>query len=238
MSEELCQESKKIQTEIAEEFLLKVKEKLHEILQEKECKILDIGSGDGKTLSQVLLEKSDLKISRIIGTDKDEELIKSANENFGSEIVVFHVFDAKEEIPEAVAASGPFDLITSFSSLHQVKNLEKVVENVNALLSSDGVFYFVMPTVSNIDESIAEIAEHFLDNKEKIIEGVAALAKDEKFSEELQKLLSDNGLSVEIYENASIEKELGREELRGKKNLKHFMRIFLKIMVIWYFFNF
>jgi 2-polyprenyl-3-methyl-5-hydroxy-6-metoxy-1,4-benzoquinol methylase len=229
MSEEVCQESKKMQAEIAEEFFLKVKEKLHEVLEEKECKILDIGSGDGKILSQVLLKKSDLKISRFIGTDKDEELIKSSNENFGSEIVAFHVFDAEEEIPEAIAAAGPFDLITSFSSLHQVKNLEKVIENVNALLSSDGVFYFVMPTVVSISESIAEIAENFQDHKEKIIEGVAALVKDEKFSEELQKMLNDNGLTVEIYESVSIEKE--KKELRGKKlkniqDIFNFLRIF------------
>lgn len=210
-------ENNKFQIHQAEEFLSKTKEKLQEIFQDKECKTLDIGTGDGKALVEVFMEQSGLELSKVVGTDKNERMIIFASENYGNEKVCFEVFDVEDEIPEGVAAKGPYDLVTSFSCFHFVQNLEKAFENIKSLLNTDGAFFFVFPYLGNIKENFEEIVESFPDHKEKILEGFSVIFKNETFNEDFSNLLGDSGFSLDLYECCSIEREWKREHFVGKK---------------------
>lgn len=107
--------------------------------ENRKISLIDIGSGCGSVLSEVILEKSNLNFSKIIGTDVSEQMNKYANEKYASDLMSFCYINAEDDLPKNLKGQQ-FDMITSFYCLHRVKNLRKALENVHSLLKENGVF--------------------------------------------------------------------------------------------------
>lgn len=84
--------------------------------------ILDIGCGDGQVTIEILLPNLPRNCSRIIGTDKSENMVNFAKRSYSSiSRTQFVTFDISEEIlPEQFQQR--FDHIFSFYCLHWVQN--------------------------------------------------------------------------------------------------------------------
>lgn len=102
-------------------------------------KIIDIGSGCGRVLSKVLVPKSGLNFSKVIGIDISAEMIKFSNQMYGSETHSFYFMDAGGKIPE-VLKNVQFDMATAIYSLMWIKNIKEAFMNVNELLRPGGYF--------------------------------------------------------------------------------------------------
>ncbi|KAL7024898.1 hypothetical protein ACKWTF_013240 [Chironomus riparius] len=104
-------------------------DKLRKEFDGKEIAVLDIGSGCGKILKEIIVDKSGLKFSKVVGVDVSEEMVKFSNEKYGSDLISFQVMDAGSEIPENFK-NQKFDLVTSFLCLHWIKDFDLAFQNI------------------------------------------------------------------------------------------------------------
>ncbi|CAG9806921.1 unnamed protein product [Chironomus riparius] len=134
-------------------------EKLRNAFGGKEIDVLDIGSGCGTVLKEVIVDNSGLKFSKIIGVDISEEMVKFSNEKYGSDLISFQVMDAGKEIPENLK-NQKFDLITSFFVFHWISDFDLAFKNVQNLLKPNGVFCCVLVQIQK------ETIENFLQSND------------------------------------------------------------------------
>ena len=102
-------------------------------------KLIDIGSGCGKVLSNVIVPRSGLNFSKIIGVDISLEMVKHSNYNYGNELQSFQFMDCEGDIPLNLRDTQ-FDIVISTYSLHWMKDLRKALTNLNKLLKHGGYF--------------------------------------------------------------------------------------------------
>lgn len=82
---------------------------------------IDIGCGDGKVLKEIFIEKCGLNFSEVVGTDKSSDMVKFAQNKYGSDKINFRVLDiTSSNIDENF---GTFDIATSYFVFHWVKDL-------------------------------------------------------------------------------------------------------------------
>ena len=136
---ELYTQNNQLQQSGVEKFFDFYGEKLRNQFNGKEVDLLDIGSGCGRVLNEVIFGKSGLKFSKIIGIDVSEEMVKFSNEKYGSDLMSFQVMDAEGEVPETLE-NQQFDIVTSFYCLPYCKDLNAAFQNVQKFLKSNGIF--------------------------------------------------------------------------------------------------
>lgn len=145
-----------------------------------------VNIGDEK-LHQLFIEKSDLKTSQIISNLQDRTAIES---------------------------EAPFDIATSFAT--QFDDLKTAIENVNSLLRPNGVFCFsIVIHNRSLNDLCNELNEKYPAYKDKIDNCLNALGDGEKLCEELPKILSECGFSIDYSESMAIS---NGDDLKGNFN--------------------
>lgn len=118
-------------------------------------RVLDIGCGDGKITAQIA-EK--LPNGIVIGIDKSPSMIALANACFPKNQYSNLTFEVKDAAQLDFA--DLFDLITSFSCLHWVKDQAAVLKQIGRLLKPDGqaiiLTYTRGPTFWDPIEAVAD----------------------------------------------------------------------------------
>lgn len=135
----LYTENNSEQMEGAEKFFNLFGERIVNEFGNKKISLIDIGSGCGKVLNEVIIKKSGLSISNAIGVDKSNEMIKLSNQNYGNSSTSFCFMDAEEDIPNTLK-NKKIDMVTSIYCHHWVKDLEKGFKIIYNLLDDEGLF--------------------------------------------------------------------------------------------------
>jgi len=103
---------------------------------QKDFEVLDLGCGEGYGTD--LLSQS---VNSIIGIDVDPEVVKYAQEKYGSQNCRFEVYDgAMIRYQEK-----KFDVITSFQVIEHVKDDHLFIEEIHRLLKPGGWFIMTTP---------------------------------------------------------------------------------------------
>lgn len=120
---------------------LKVMEMFQDQLQETfgthQVSLIDIGTGCGTTLSDIL-GKTNLNISKVVGVDVSTEMNEFARKNNKNEAVSFEVWSFNDEAPEKYKMQ--FHLCTSFFALMFAIDMRKTFESVAKFLKPSGIF--------------------------------------------------------------------------------------------------
>lgn len=89
-------------------------------------KLLDIGTGSGDVLENLLMPVLGKNFDKIIGSDMSKEMIQYANEKYGPKTnnLEFKELDLGTDIFATGSEWKPesFDVLTSFYSLHWIEN--------------------------------------------------------------------------------------------------------------------
>ena len=97
--------------------------------------LIDVGSGTGN-LTKELEQYVDCE--KIIGLDNSQAMNKYAQDNYGSENIVFTYGDICEPLEQLVLhlnkPAGSCDVVTSIYCLHWVSNQKSAIENISSLL--------------------------------------------------------------------------------------------------------
>lgn len=126
------------------DFALVALEKVKSLFLEKAqsgnlLRSIDIGCGDGKVLKEIFIEKCGLNFSEVVGTDKSSDMVKFAQNKYGSDKINFRVLDiTSSNIDENF---GTFDIATSYFVFHWVKDLPQALKNMHKLLKPGGIFH-------------------------------------------------------------------------------------------------
>lgn len=177
---------KKIHMNIVEDFIEKTKNLLQEKLVDG-CIAIDVGTTN-LALSELFMEKSGLKLSKII---VKEEAATGGNLRHA-------IFDIESSLPDELKSEAPFDLATSFA-VH-FGDLKTALLNVNSLLRPNGVFCLSIAIHNCLSDLCDELAEKHSTYKDKIINCLKSLGGNEKLSEELPKMLSECEFTVDYFE--------------------------------------
>ncbi|KAL7024929.1 hypothetical protein ACKWTF_013255 [Chironomus riparius] len=159
---ELYNQNNQPQQSGVQKYLTFYGEKLRTQFNGKEVDLLDIGSGCGRVLSEIIIVKSGLKFSKIIGIDVSEEMVKFSNTKYGSDLISFHVMDAEGEVPE-ILKNQQFDIVTSFYCLPYCKNLNAAIQNIQKFLKPNGLFCCIfsqLPKSINENELVSSNDKH------------------------------------------------------------------------------
>ncbi|KAL7024915.1 hypothetical protein ACKWTF_013248 [Chironomus riparius] len=178
-----------------EEFIKVNDDKLKNAFDGKEIAVLDIGSGCGTILSEVIVGNSGLKFSKVIGIDISEEMVKFSNEKYGSDLISFHVMDAAKEIPE-IFKNLKFDLITSFFCMQWINNFDIAFQNVQNFLNPNGIFccvfmQFTKAVIKELMESKDDYVKQLID-----YDNLQNFRLLDDPTEVIKKLLNDNGMEI------------------------------------------
>lgn len=89
--------------------------------------LLDIGTGSGDVLADVVVPKLHENCTEVIGVDISPEMVKHANENYREKSLKFFEFDIQSKFLSGESINGPLkaesaDFITSFYCLHWIQN--------------------------------------------------------------------------------------------------------------------
>lgn len=182
------------QKAISEKFFNNHGDKLRKEFDDKEIEVLDIGSGCGQIFNEVFVPKSGLKLSKVIGVDMSEEMVKFANENYGSDSMSFFVMDASKEVPENLK-KFKFDLVTSFFCMHWITDLDKAFQNVHNFLKPNGIFCCIFTQVpkAQFQGLIESDNESFKNVFANIFPNFQLLSDP---CEVIKKHLNDNGMEI------------------------------------------
>jgi ubiquinone/menaquinone biosynthesis C-methylase UbiE len=100
----------------------------------KNKKILDLGSGFGDHASRYVWKGA----KEVIGLEISKELVKLANER-NIKRAQFIVTNLNKKIP---FKNNSFDIVTSSMTIHYIKNLEYLFQEVRRILKKNGIFVF------------------------------------------------------------------------------------------------
>lgn len=115
-------------------------------------KVLDIGSGDGKITARIAE-----KASHVVGIDKSESMVAKAKQAFkDTKNLELYVQDASDERFYS-EHQNQFDLITSFATLHWVKDQQSVLNGIYKSLNDSGKVY--IKTASKGGDPIQDLAD-------------------------------------------------------------------------------
>lgn len=112
----------------------------HLITWKKE--MLDVGCAEGSNLMKAIVPWIPNKDISITGIDISEEMIKQANEAYGTKNVQFFNFGIDDpHLPKKIKKK--FDTIISFHTLHYVNDQETTFKNMFDLLKPNGELFIV-----------------------------------------------------------------------------------------------
>jgi ubiquinone/menaquinone biosynthesis C-methylase UbiE len=104
--------------------------------------LLDVGTGDGHVLNNIILKDSQLNFSKVVGTDKCTNMVNHAIEKYNRKGVSFCVMDVQDRVPRLLQ-SKQFDIVTSFYCLHWITDLKRAFNIINSILKPNGLFLCV-----------------------------------------------------------------------------------------------
>lgn len=112
-------------------------DKYSTLIQWNKCpKVLDIGSGDGKTTMKVLEPRLPRNYVKLVGSDKQARMVNYARQQCKNNRIKFVQFNVVGEklLPEK------YDHIFSFFTLHRIHDYSKAFSNIYKLLNPGGNF--------------------------------------------------------------------------------------------------
>lgn len=127
------------QTAGIESFFNKYGDFLKEKFGNEKVKLIDIGSGCGKILSNIIVPRSGLNFSQVVGVDVTKEMVDYSTNHFANKLQTFQLMDGEGEIPSNLREMN-FDIVMSTYSLHWMKDIQKLLMNVRDLLKPGGYF--------------------------------------------------------------------------------------------------
>ncbi len=133
-------------------------------------RVLDLGTGDGRLLKMLRMDRPDLKG---VGLDISPAMLKAAQDNFvGDKSVKIIEHDLNE--PLLRSEFGTFDIVITSLTLHHLTHERKrsIYEEAFYLLERGGVFC----NLEHVDSPTVRLHEHFLDS---IGNKIATFARDE-----------------------------------------------------------
>ena len=109
-------------------------------LKNKKNKILDLGSGTGDIILE-LIKKNKIVNSQnlIILSDPNIKMIKESFKKFNNAKNIYNVANYGEELP---FKSNQFDLVTMSFSLRNTYNLKKTIKEISRVLKKNSQFFF------------------------------------------------------------------------------------------------
>uniref|UniRef100_A0A146L2U7 Putative methyltransferase 235L n=1 Tax=Lygus hesperus TaxID=30085 RepID=A0A146L2U7_LYGHE len=116
---------------------LVLQDMIHRLQWNQEEHILDVGCGPGDITTSVLSNYLPDDVT-IVGCDISENMIKYAQDTFGSKRFNFKQLDVGNSNIWMNWEEESFDKIFSFYCLHWVKDLKQAAENMNTLLKKGG----------------------------------------------------------------------------------------------------
>lgn len=157
-------------------------------------KLLDIGCGDG-WLTHMIASR----VTSVLGIDRDENMIKGAQKEFGSKDNLTFKLLAAEQLGEFEEAS--FDHVTTFFCFQYVLDKQKAFKDIFRALKSGGRFLGVFSTKKA--DGAMNIVWQELFNKYKSLFSSQALQKHEEFIKQFDytiddydKILAEAGFSM------------------------------------------
>lgn len=110
--------SNQFQASSAFVYINKVKDLLREKYGKKKCKLLDIGTGDGRILSEVFVKTSGLIFEKIVGVDINNEMLNVAKKTYENDLTTFEILDIQDEekCEEFLKIHNQFDIATAYVS--------------------------------------------------------------------------------------------------------------------------
>ncbi len=122
-------------------------ENLKKILDtEKKKTFLDIGTGAGNFIQ--IIKSMYSEYDHIIGIDTFERAIDAANKNNDDEKITFEVMDAYEmSYPDEA-----FDVVTLSNSLHHLKDIPSLFQEMGRVLKKDGFIIINEMMADNLDK--------------------------------------------------------------------------------------
>lgn len=102
-------------------------------------RVLEIGCGIGSDAEQFAKHGAEY-----VGIDLSDQSIALSRQRFDVMALSgeFHVADVTD--PEAMQALGQFDLVYSYGVIHHFPGIDKIIDNVHAVLAPDGEFRFMV----------------------------------------------------------------------------------------------
>ncbi|XP_063375354.1 juvenile hormone acid O-methyltransferase-like [Cydia amplana] len=98
--------------------------------------IIDFGSGDGSTTTNILQKYLPICYKKIIGCDKSAKMVEFANENYGTNKIEFIKWDITDELPQHLR--GAFDHAFSSYTLQRIKQQTRAFTNIYDSLKVGG----------------------------------------------------------------------------------------------------
>ncbi|KAG5680146.1 hypothetical protein PVAND_009671 [Polypedilum vanderplanki] len=207
------------QVQNASDCIKKVKALLHDKFGNQKCKLLDIGTGDGRVLSEVFIKESGLNFDKVLGSDINLEMIKVAKKNYQNDLIKFEQLNIEdlEASSEFLKVYGTFDIVTSYFCLHWIKDLKIALSNVKKFLKLNGVFHFILVDSCSVSYAFIELANNlkYYGYRDDILN--YPLNKDFDH-ENLDNIINDLGFEVKMTESKLTQFDCETEDgLKSKK---------------------
>lgn len=143
-----------------------------EILKEKLAsiyggRILDVGTGVGSFIP--VLQNSFKDYFEIIGIDESIKALEAAEKHFNTENIKFIKMSAEDMTFE----DGSFDTVCISNSLHHLKDLNKVLNEMKRVLKKDGLFIINEMFCDNLTEAqLSHVCIHHLSAEIDSLKGI------------------------------------------------------------------
>ena len=116
------------------------------LMQKNDAKILDIGTGNGNFIRIITALTNEF--SEIIGIDLIEGAIEGCKKNFEDERINFFQMDAmKMEFDD-----NSFDFVCLSNSLHHLKDVNKIMKEMERVLKPEGALIFCEMMSNNLSK--------------------------------------------------------------------------------------
>lgn len=122
-------------------------------IQHPNALLLDVGCGDGNITTQLL--PSLVPNGYVIGIDSSESMIYQANKAIKNSCLIHLECNSIEKYD----TQDCFDIVTSFSTLHWVKNIEQALANIYNALRTNGKGYFVIGAKYDEDKLVQAVEQ-------------------------------------------------------------------------------
>lgn len=182
--------------------------------------ILDIGCGDGKITSKLA---EHVPKGRVLGIDKSSTMVNQGKTQYKTFYNLDFQCSPAQETSFYKSYKNTFDLVTSFTALHWVKEQRDVLKGVYEALKPNGRLYFRL--CSDGSDPIYEIATELANNqfKNDFLEFSDPLYRfSVKEYEELLKDANFKILSVKNVEDKDIIKDFSSLKKQVMSHLPHY----------------
>ncbi|KAG5680143.1 hypothetical protein PVAND_009668 [Polypedilum vanderplanki] len=228
----LYHSANKVSFAIVFDFIKNVKHLLKDEIGDRKCKLLDVGTGDGRVLSEIIIKESDLKFEKALGVDINDQMLNFAKKTYVNDLMKFEKLNIedKKEVTEFLKHHNNFDIATSYYCLQWILDIEQALKNISEFLKPNGIFHFVFLKSFLSESAFIEMANSskYHEYKNDILKWPCFThSKNDNIDKYFENILKNTGFTVKLFESKTI---IGNFET--KEGLKNFfaMMPFLKAM--------